>query len=85
MVPPRSSCCSPPEIRDRLCGRCVMARCNTESHFATLVRACIGVGVPDCFLEDADPLLRCVCPEPLDVANKWAVDHLTTAKTPSMP
>ena len=58
-----------------------MARGNTEGHILALTRAGIGIGLVDCFVGDADPLLRRVLPEPVDYYDVWAVVHVEMYKS----
>ncbi len=60
----------------------IVARGNTEGHILALTRAGIGVGLVDCFVGDADPLLRRVLPEPVDHYDVWAVVHVEMHKSP---
>ena len=59
----------------------IVARGNTEGHILALTRAGIGIGLVDCFVGDADPLLRRVLPEPVDYYDVWAVVHVEMYKS----
>ena len=59
----------------------IVARGNTEGHILALIRAGIGVGLVDCFVGDADPLLRRVLPEPVEYYDAWAVVHVEMHKS----
>jgi DNA-binding transcriptional LysR family regulator len=63
-------------------GSPIVARANTERHIHLLVRAGLGVGLIDCFAGDADPLLRRVRAEPVDVYDIHAVIHMDLRTLP---
>lgn len=60
----------------------IVARGNTEGHILSLICAGIGIGLVDCFAGDADPTLRRVVPEPVDVYDMWAVVHVEMHRVP---
>ncbi len=60
----------------------IVVRGNTEGHILSLTRAGIGIGLIDCFVGDADPLLRRVRPEPVEYYEVWAVVHVEMHKSP---